>query len=346
MSGRFRLASIQVMSASTQTAASGMAAIMVTEHGASPLLAELPLPQPRTGEALIKVTAAALNKVDLALASGRFFAPMPPPYVPGVEGCGMVVRSEAFAPGTRVRFYPRLPHGSLSAFSIARDDDLITVPEGAPDDLVAALGMVGWVAWLSLRVHGRLAAGERVLVLGATGSVGQLAVQLAKLWGAASVVGVGRDRAVLDELSRLGADSVVALDAQTADELAAAFTEAAGGPIQVILDGFWGEPALAALKAAAPGARLINFGDNAAPAMSVPTALLRGKGISLIAHNSLFAAPGLLREAFEELLGLALSGELKVARELVSPDRIGEAWQAVGASAHRKLVVEFPEAAP
>jgi len=79
-----------------------MAAIVVTEHGASPVLAELPLPQPRAGEALIKVTAAALNNVDLALASGRFFAPMPPPYVPGVEGRGRVVRSEAFEPGSQL----------------------------------------------------------------------------------------------------------------------------------------------------------------------------------------------------------------------------------------------------
>jgi NADPH2:quinone reductase len=219
---------------------------------------------------------------------------------------------------------------------------LIEVTEDIPDAIVAGLGVAGLAAWLSLRWRAQLAAGETVLVLGATGAVGQLAVQIAKLLGAGRVVAVGRNSAALARARELGADAVVRLDGRGPAELAAEMEQVSDGPVNVIVDTLWGEPAVAAAFAAAPGARLVNLGQSASPTAPLPSAPLRGKLLTVLGHTNLLAPSQVQQAAFGRLAGHVASGELSLDCEAVALTEISDAWRRQAKSPHRKLIVAFP----
>ncbi|MGH8946148.1 MAG: quinone oxidoreductase family protein, partial [Acidimicrobiia bacterium] len=238
-----------------------MRAAQVAEIGSPPRPVTLPDPVPAERETLIAVTAASLNPVELRVASGR----MPgasPPYVPGLEGVGTVIESPDLPAGTRVRFENDLPgfgkDGSIRQLAVADRLALFELPESVEDPVAAAAGVVGITSELALRLAG-MSGGERVTVLGATGGVGQMAVQLAAARGASAVVAVGRHQPALDWLESHGATASVTLD--DASDLSEALQEAAGGPIDIVVDPLWGLPAMAAIAALGDHGRLVSVGN-------------------------------------------------------------------------------------
>ena len=316
-----------------------MRAALLESFGSLPRPDEVEEPVASNGEALVEVSLGALNPVDIKIASGTFYGNVPsPPYVPGSEGMGVVRTSERFAPGTRVRFGASRP-GVLAELVAAPEDSLVAVPVAVDDAFAAGIGVAGLAAWGSLRA-GRLEAGERVLVLGATGMVGRLAVQIAQILGAGRVVGAARSTAGLESLAGdLGNVGVVALDERPEAAVAEAITEAAGGQVDVVIDPLWGSPALAALMAAAPRARLVNLGDSAGTSVELTSALLRSKSLSLIGYTN-FALPSDVQcSGIEELLGYAGAGKLSLDSEVTALDQVASAWERQASSPHRKLLV-------
>src|SRR5919198_1147191 len=144
-----------------------MRAAIVREVGALPEPGELPDPTPSNGEALIEVRAAALNPIDLTIASGRFYAGPPQvPYAPGREGVGIVREAATTAPGMRVRFERDTGYGangSLAELIVVEEEALVPLPDDADDRMAAALGIAGLAAWLALQ-KANIRDGERVLV--------------------------------------------------------------------------------------------------------------------------------------------------------------------------------------
>src|SRR5688500_589671 len=174
-----------------------MRAAVLTEPGRAPAWAEHPDPSPVPGHTLVTVTAAPIVPLDQLCASGTsYFGRPATPYVPGVQGVGVVAQSTALPEGTRVFFSTTAGmapgDGSYAERCVVPDADVVAVEHDVDDVALAALGMSGVAAWMVLTVRGRLAPGERVLVLGAGGAVGQAAVGAAKLLGAGRVVGVCR----------------------------------------------------------------------------------------------------------------------------------------------------------
>ncbi len=134
---------------------------------------------------------APLNPVDVAIAGGRFYLDVPPPpYVAGAELVGAVERSDRFPAGTRV--WALTMTGAMAERAAVRDDLLVPVPDGLDDGLAGAVGIAGLAGWMAVRRRGGLAAGETVVVLGASGILGQAAVQAAASGGAARVVAATR----------------------------------------------------------------------------------------------------------------------------------------------------------
>src|SRR5258708_9028083 len=154
---------------------------------------EFPDPTPGEGEVLINVSAAALKPVDKQMAAGRDCAsPREFPVVCGMDGVGRLVD------GTRMFFGgPRRPYGAMAEQTVVRRVQCFSVPEELDDVTAAAIPNPGVSAWLSLKHSAKLAAGETVLILGATGVTGKLAVQIAKILGAGRVVAAGRNEHVL-----------------------------------------------------------------------------------------------------------------------------------------------------
>ena len=167
-----------------------MRAAVIERYGEPPVLREVPEPK-ADGARLVEVTGAALNPADLSIASGKFYAGSPPtPYVPGGEGIGRPLQNGK--PGPRVFFRAALPHGALAERAIAREEP-VPIPDGVPDGVAAALGTPGFPALLGLTKRAQLQKGETVLILAASGVLGTIAIQVARLLGAGRVIAGARD---------------------------------------------------------------------------------------------------------------------------------------------------------
>ena len=313
-----------------------MRAAVVREVGAVPEPGELPDPKPSDGEVLVEVHAGALNPIDIAIASGRFYAGPPHvPYAPGREGVGIT------ADGKRVRFERDVGYGangSLAQLIAVDEDALIPLPDEADDDVAAALGVAGLAAWLALEKA--QVSGATVAVLGATGAVGQVAVQGAKVLGAARVVAAARNADALERTRELGADETVALDE---GDLGAALRDAAGGEIDAVIDPLWGAPAVAALTTLKLGGRLVHLGTSAGLEATIPSAPLRGKNVSIIGHSNLTTPNDVKARAFRELLDHVIAARIRVDVDVFPLDRVADAWREQASSPHRKLVVRPTE---
>lgn len=318
-------------------------AAIVDAPGAQPRLGSVAVPQRAPGTTFVAVAAAPLNPLDLLIASGTFHsARHEDPYVPGSECVGVVVESELYPVGAWVYAEchpaPATP-GAFATQVLVADHDLLPLPGGVDPVLAAAVGNSGTAAYMPLIETAKLLAGETVLVLGATGPVGQLAVQIASKSGAGRVVGVARNRAALDRLLALGADAVVNLRADEGFDELVARLQAATGPVDVVLDGLYGKPLEAALQVCASRARVVNIGNLAGPTVQVPAGLLRGKQLTLSGFAGLHIP---LQEKLPALTWLwtALErGDLQVEVTTHQLDQLPAAWQAQAASPHAKCVV-------
>jgi NADPH:quinone reductase len=322
-----------------------MRAAVVEAVGSPPVPADVDEPARDEGAGLVEVEAAPLNPVEIRVAAGRHPRRAQPPYVPGLEGAGRVVESARVPPGRRVRFEgPALPgfgaHGTLAERAAVPEESLVELPDEADGDLAAALGVVGITALLALD-RAAPVDGRRVLVLGATGAVGQMAVQLAKQMGARRVVGAGRSAERLGRVRELGADEVVEL---REGDLTDAFERAAGGPLDIVIDPLWGEPAMAALRAIATEGRLVNVGQSAGADVRVPLESVRNRQGAIHAISSGWTPLERKAEAYRRALELALAGDLTVDREVVPLDDVAAAWERQEESPGKKLVISIGQA--
>ena len=186
--------------------------------------------------------------------------------------------------------------------------------------------------------------GAHVLVTGATGAVGLIAVQLAKLLGAARVVAAGRNSERLERARSLGADATVELDEGAgADELRERFSEAAEGRLDVALDPLWGAPARAAIDALTRDGVYVSFGQAASPVAELSGIPLRNRRVTLAGHSGAWATPQERQAALARAHELAARGgrPLTLDTEEVRLDEIGSAWERLARSAGRRLVVRL-----
>ena len=314
-----------------------MRAARIPAIGQPPELVEVPAPERSPGQALLAMEAVGLNPVDVATASGRFYGGSPPtPYVAGSEGVGRVVEGETLAAGTRVHV-SRAGHGTLAERAAVREEATVEVAGGVDSVLAAALGTAGLAGWLPVAWRTPVRRDDRVLVLGATGASGLVALQGARLLGAARVVAAGRRLEGLERALALGADAAVRLDQEA---LAAAFREACGGDgPTLVVDPLWGPPLVAALEAAAPGARIVHYGQSAGAEASIPSGIVRGKQLELYGYSNFAVPKDVWRRAYRELLEHARVGRVRLEIETYPLERIREAWERQAAVPGAKLVV-------
>jgi NADPH:quinone reductase len=306
---------------------------VISELGRPPEVADRPDP---SAEAIYEVSAVSLNPIDVNVGAGRYFGGHPElPYVPGCEGVGR-------APdGTRVYLFGDglgLSRDGLLAERAAAPADLgIPLPDAVSDEVAASCGIAGMAGWMPVAWRAPVREDDRVLVLGATGTVGLVATQVAKLLGAKRVVAVGRNPERLKRAAELGADAALSLEV---DDLVAAFKEAAGGngPTYIV-DTLWGPPAAAAIQAAAPGWRLVQIGQSAGAEASLSSAAIRGKMGELYGYTD-FAVPwDEFREQYLRLVDHAAASEIIFDIEAYPLERVTEAWERQAAGANAKIVV-------
>ena len=314
-----------------------------------PHFEQFPEPIPKENEVIVHVRAAALKPVDKQMANGSHYAAFRElPVVCGTDGVGCL------DDGTRVFFArPRLPYGSMAQRTIVSPSHSFSIPDNIDDDIAAAIVNPGLSAWGALAWRAQLTAGETVLILGATGVTGKLAVQTAKLLGAGRVIAAGRNEKVLSTLHDLGADSTIRLD-KTGQDLTEAFAREAGDTgFDVIIDYLWGPPTEALLAAIArrdlnpalSRVRLIEVGESAGPTISLAAAALRSSKLEILGAGSgnASASPEIWLEAIRQLLSNVASGKLRIDTERVPLSEVrtlGEGTSTVGerSSSHSRAL--------
>ena len=320
-----------------------MRAAVLTAHGQPPTAGEHPDPKPGPGQAVVRVTAAPVVPLDLLCATGSsYFGPPSLPYVPGVQGVGVVESSARLPVGARVFFSTSAGmapgDGSMAELCVAGEDDLIPLADGVPDDAVAAIGLSGVAAWMALTWRAQLRAGERVVVLGAGGAVGQVGVGVAVALGADRVVAVCRGKAARERALATGASAAVPFT-DDVDRLAGELSDALGGHADVVLDPVFGPAATAAGRVLAEGGRLVNLGGAAGDTATFSSALLRSRSAAVLGYTNNALTAAQKADALTAVLGHAAAGRVGVAAETLPLAAAGEAWRRQAAGAGVRLVL-------
>src|SRR5438034_6516227 len=278
-----------------------MRAARLHELGGVPQVDEVDAPE---GPHLVAVAAAALNPIDIAIGSGRFYGGSPePPYVVGSEAVGT-------APDGR-RVWVR-SNGVLAEQAVASPEQTFELPEGVDDSTALACGIAGITGWLAVSWRAQVTADDTVLVLGASGTVGTAAVQGAKLLGAKSVVGAARRTENVPE----AADETVELSGSY--ELPEA---------TVVIDVLWGEPAERALESAAHGVRFVQLGQSAGPSASLQSGWIRGRMMNILGFSLFSTAPDVIAKGYGELCEHVRNGRVGFNVETFALDDVAEAWR-------------------
>lgn len=310
-----------------------MQAAIIETPGRPPLAVEREVPEARAGELLVAVSAAPITPLDRLCASGTsYFGSPEVPYVPGVQGVGVVEQgTDGIAAGVSVWFATSAGmqpgDGSMRSYAAVPEHDVVALPGGSDPVLVAALGLSAVAAQMALTWRGGLAAGERVLVLGAGGAVGQAAVQLARAAGAGRIVAAARSSDARERALRRGADAVVVLDADDdVETLAERMRAAFDGPVDLVLDPLFGVPAAAALRTLRSGGRLVNLGGSAAETAPIDSSTLRSRSLRVLGYTNNELTPQQRRDAVTRVAELAVAGRLTIEHEQVPLADAATAW--------------------
>jgi NADPH:quinone reductase-like Zn-dependent oxidoreductase len=318
-----------------------MKAAVLHELGGIPRYEDFPDPVAGEGEVIVDVKAVAVENVDKMVASGQHYASgqftSRLPVIPGFDGVG------ALPDGRIVGFgMPRLPYGALAEKTVVATDAVGPIQDGL--DPVVAVVLATAVTGMSIKTAAGFRPGETVLIQGATGVAGRLAVKVARLLGAGRIVATGRDDGALREVEALGADTVINT-AVSDDQLAEAFTASRGDGYDVVLDYLWGRPAEVLLRTLIPSSfafpkptRLIQVGESAGPALTMTADSLRTSGVEIYgAAKGL--SPEVIGEVYGQIVRWAQDGMLTFDLDKVPLSEIETAWQNTGRRGRRLVVV-------
>ncbi|MBV8272431.1 MAG: zinc-binding dehydrogenase [Cupriavidus sp.] len=305
-----------------------MKAVVQHQFGETPRFATFEDPCPADGEVIVRVQAAVIRPADLAIAKG--FHPRMPlqlPYVCGRDGVGWL------EDGRRVYFRTsRSPFGAMAEYAPA--EWVAPLPDDVGSAVAAALVGPALTAWLPLATRADIEPGETVLVLGASGVVGRLAVQAARLQGAARVVAASRRP---ETLSSLGADALIDLG-QPPSVLQHTFATYAEGGIDVVIDFVWGDTLELLLAALVQGdgvpasvfdrgIRVVTAVDRGAGSLMLAPGALRDSRVQLMGCGPANHPPGgYLKTLADDILACASDGDLTMDFELESMINVADVW--------------------
>ncbi len=309
-----------------------MKAAVVSSFTEPPRYEDFATPVPAPGETLVRVKAAALSQLVKSQASGKHYSSTEGgfPFIPGVDGVGE-------ADGRRVYFaFPTAPYGAMAETTVVKEAYCIPLPDGVSDVTAAAIGNPGMSSWAALTERAKFVAGETVLINGATGTSGRLAVQIAKHLGASRVIATGRNAASVEGLAEIGADVLVPLD-DTPESLANTFRETIRtNRVNVILDYLWGASAqsiFAALSGhgsgeAEPRIRYVQIGSITGNTVTLPASALRSSGLELLGSGlGSVSNEGLLR-SIGGVLDAVVTGRLTIDALAVPLADVHAGWNS------------------
>ncbi|MGU3522547.1 zinc-binding alcohol dehydrogenase family protein [Enterobacteriaceae bacterium C23F] len=301
-----------------------MKAAVIYDPAQGPVYADFNRPIAEENQQLIQVTASAISHVVKSRASGKHYSfDGTLPFIAGIDGTGVTDG------GQRVYFvFPPTPWGSMAQYAPVDIAHSLPLPDGLDDATAAAMANPGMSAWAALVHRAGFKAGETVMINGATGSAGRLAVQIARHLGAKKIIASGRNA---HALSSLGADATVLLTADEG-ELTQTLATHAAEQIDVVIDYLWGNSAERLLKALAKHShgttpvRYVQVGSLSGQEISLPGAVLRSSPIQLMGSGIGSLSLPALVQATGEMLNAAVAGRFSIAHRTVPLADVAQAW--------------------
>ena len=314
-----------------------MKAAIVTAAGTPPTFGDFRTPVAQEALELITVTAAALSNLTKGRAAGSHYSSDNQyPFVPGVDGVGTTTD------GRRVYFaMPEAPFGAMAEQTLVDPHRTVPLPANLDDISAAALANPGMSCWAALNERAHIQSGETVLINGATGSAGSVAVQVAKYLGAKKVIVTGRNAVELEALRSLGADVVIPFDFRPEspsgihDFENALKSEFVQG-LDIVVDYLWGTSARTIIVAIAKSVedvhpvRFVQVGEASGEPVEVPAAALRSSAIQIMGSGLKSVPFPRLLDAIRQTFDLAAQGKLYLATKAVPLFTIADNWNAPG----------------
>lgn len=322
-----------------------MYAAVVTAFDQPPLYQEVPTPQPAEGQELVTVVATAIAPRVLSQADGSHYTSTNQlPLIPGVDGV-----ARAADGSLRYFILPDTNLGAIAEQTLIDPRRSVPLPEGVDPVAIAAAMNPAMSSWIALRRRIDFQQGSRVLIMGATGNAGRMAVQIAKRLGASHVTAAGRGPDKLASLTALGADALVNLGQD--EEAAARDLASAGRNVDVVIDYLWGAPTAAALYAIVPAREhdsqlltWIQIGSVAGRESAIPSAALRATNLKILGSGQGSVST---RDILEELPALATevtSGGYNIDARAVPLKDVTAAWAEAANTSDRLVIVSRGEA--
>ncbi|WP_221794566.1 quinone oxidoreductase family protein [Oceanobacter mangrovi] len=306
-----------------------MKAALVTDLNNPPVFGITDAPTPQADDLLVYPTASTISQLVRAKASGRHYsANLSLPFVPGVDGVGRL------ASGERV-FFAFPPMGSMAEQTLVKRSQCVAVPDDLDDVTAAALGNPGMSSVAALQYRAGFKSGDNVLINGAAGASGRLAIQIARYLGAGKIIASARNAAEESSLLALGADEFICL-AQPHEQLIARLKESMiQSGIDIVLDYLWGTPAAAILTAAANTAmtnalKFVNIGSLAGADIPLNASILRSKNLQLMGSGLGSVSNAALLYCIGQVLQMARPAGLQIATHTMPLEQVSEAWQYTG----------------
>ena len=304
-----------------------MKAAIVLGAGQTPVYGDFGEPLPSSGESRVTVTAAAVSHVVKSRASGTHYSSSGQfPFVVGIDGVGRL------DDGRRVYFVlPKAPHGSMAERTVVSSAQCLTLPDELDDVTAAAIANPGMSSWAAYTERAELKGGETVLVNGATGAAGRLAVQVAKHFGAKKVIATARNADALKSVAALGADVTIPLLADGV-ALEGALKEQFAAGVDVVIDYLWGQSAEQLLIAGAKVGqdavpiRFVQIGSASGSEITLPSAVLRSSAIELMGSGIGSIPLDRFVDAIGELLHAAIPAGFQIEATPIPLSDVERAW--------------------
>jgi NADPH:quinone reductase-like Zn-dependent oxidoreductase len=316
-----------------------MKAAIVVGAGQAPVYGDFEEPIAALGKTLVRVTASSISHVTKSRASAAHYSARGAlPFVPGVDGCGIT------QDGKRVYFLlPEKPFGAMAELCLVDDRQWFALPDSVDGIAAAAMAIPGMSSWAALVERAKLRAGETVLVNGASGASGRLAIQIAKHLGAGKVIATARRTQTFDQLQQLGADVIVPLE-QDIEALEDALKREFQQGVDIVLDYLWGTSAetilIAAAKAGPDGVpmRYVQIGSASGASINLPSAVLRSSALQLMGSGIGSVPLPRLLASIQGVLEVSAAAGFKVATESRPLADVTRAWSTAESGARRVLL--------
>jgi NADPH:quinone reductase-like Zn-dependent oxidoreductase len=313
-------------------------AAIVRAAGLQPTYENFPEPEPALDERHIRVTAAAISQVVKSRAAGTHYSSTEQfPFVVGVDGVGRL------DDGSRVYFaLPRPPYGSMAEQTVVPAGQCVPLPDDLDDITAAAIANPGMSSWAAYTERARLKPGETVLVNGATGTAGRLAVQIARHLGAKKVIATGRNVEALRDVATLGADVTLPLVADD-DALENSFKAQFAAGVDIVIDYLWGKSAerllIAAAKASEDGVplRFVQIGSIGGQNIALPSAVLRASAIQLMGSGIGSVSRECLMGVVADLLQSTIPAGLTISTHPTPLSQLENVWSSTDSA--RRIVL-------